>query len=445
MGPRRRKCLMVLAMMILALALGSGIVAGADYAVEISPSTIDLTIDPGAERTVDLQVFNASDSQEITLDIRLSPVLQDGGGGYSLAEDAGQLSALPWLQLGFSGRVTIPPGREQTVPVKIKVPRNAAGTKAAAVVFAVVPDSRGVQVEFVGGTSTFIHQLTSVVKVTANSRNNRRLASLEGIRITCGETDKLLAGRYGKTAVSVSALVTNEGNTAFAGRGSLIIRNPAGRRVKDVPLGAGRGIVMPGATVAFTSIFPQGLPQGEYTAEVTLRYGGARPLQARLPFSIEGQRTAAGEAEVASTVHLEALPAQFQAQLPPGAFRSFTLSLVNRESVALRLKAIAKGLAVSAEGDFLPSEESLAEWSLVPYLTTETDAFVLEPGERKNLRVTVQVPKGVSDGTRYGAIVLEAEKETAQPGMVTAVSTPVMVTVGKKLERKAELVDPGIN
>ena len=89
---------------------------------------------------------------------------------------------------------------------------------------------------------------------------------------------------------------------------------------------------MPGATVDFVSIFPEGVPDGDYTAEVVINYGLSRPLQAKVPFEIARGGTApAGRAEVTKGVRLSVAPDLIETNLPQGAFREFSLTLANEE------------------------------------------------------------------------------------------------------------------
>lgn len=437
----------ILPLILSALVGGlAGPVAGAGLALDLSPPMVDLTVEPGGETSFTVVLGNKSETQPISLKVRLSAIAQQRNGSYQLQENANdqQWSAVSWLQLRQDGLVLSPRGEAQ-VEVKVKVPRGASGSRAAAVVFEVVPEGgKAKQTSFIGGTTTFTHRLTTIVKVTVRSRANRRLASLAGVALTSGATDQRFAS-YGKNALAFVCSVVNEGNVLLAGQGRLLIRNAAGRRVAEVPLGGGRGVVLPGTTVDFVSIFPSGLPEGDYTAEAMIRYGGSRPLQAKMPFHVVGKTAAVGEAQVADTVHLLVDPELVVTQLPAGAFRGFAFTMTNLEKVPLRVRGMAKGLGSDENGELIPVEEGTGQFSAVDWVRLEPDVVTLAPGEKKNLRLSVQVPKDVPEGTRYASLVLEAEREgLGKSATATTISTPVVVSIGKNLVRKAELGNGGI-
>ncbi|MDI6871733.1 MAG: hypothetical protein QME79_10345 [Bacillota bacterium] len=329
--------------------------------------------------------------------------------------------------------------------VKVKLPRNASGSQAAALVFEVLPGTgQGRSEGAVGGSTTFVHQLTSIVKVTANSRANRKAASISGLAVVNGASDQRFRS-YGEEALAVICSIANEGNVFVSSQGRLLIRNAAGRRIKDLPLSDGRGVILPGSTVDLVTIIPKGLPEGDYTAEVSVRYGGLRPLQARMPFHVAGRKAAVGEPQVASTVRLLVAPEEVGTQLPQGAFRGFTFSLANLDKSPVQVCGAIKGLESDENGGLIPVDEPSGRWSAASWISLEQHVIRLGPGEKKNLRLTASVPKEATDGTRYAMLVLEATLEQqGESGTVTTISTPIVITTGKNLTRKAELTDTRI-
>lgn len=437
--------------MLLAIVLGtlgalSPLARAADLGLELSPPSADLVVDPGEETVIPIAVANHNDVASVTVRVFLSPIVQSRDGGYRLQPQGAEppWSALPWLELK-ERKLTVAPAREASVEVKVRLPRNASGSRAAAVVFEVVPDAgAGRGGETYSGTTTFTHRLTTIVKLTANSRSNRKEASASGLALASAATDNRFA-KFGQNALAIICTVVNEGNTLIAGQGHLIIRNTAGRRVKEGPLGSGRGIVLPTATVDFVSVFPAGLPDGDYTAEATIHYGGSRPLQARMPFTVAGEGARGGKAQVAPTVNLSVYPEQVTAQLPAGAFRSIPFSLFNRDKIPIRVRPVVQGLASTQEGHLVPTEKTSGPWSATPWITFGQASVLVQPGERKALEVLVSVPKGTTDGVRVAALVFEAAREgNGQTGATTTISTPVLITSGRHLVRKGELTEAGL-
>lgn len=413
---------------------------GADEGIELSPPMKDLSVDPGSEQTFEVTLDNPSHSKTQNIQVSISPIVQKRNGSYSLTAENGPFSAVSWLEVRtIKNPLTLLPKNSATVTVKVKVPRNAYGSRSAAIVFEVVSDEKKANTQGIGGSTTFRHRLTTIVKITVNSRANRKLASIQNISVLDNATDKRF-GTYGKKAISVICTVSNDGNTILAANGYLIIRNPSGRRVKEVPLGSGRGIILPGTSVELVSIFPGGLPDGEYTVETTIPFGGPRPLIAKIPFTISRNQIQKGASEIPDIVRLNVSPERFETQLPGGAFRTFALSIVNDEKYRLKVRGLVKNVMIGTDGELAPADEATPVYSAIPWLNLEPSDLVLEPGERKILRIKAAIPKGTTDGTRYATMVLEVQKSDAQEtGIVTSISTPLVITVGKNLERKAVL------
>lgn len=440
---QRRVGALALLLAVLLLVPGA-LAANLGQGLELSPPAVDYLVEPGTERSFDVLLANSSDSKPLEIKVWLSPIEQARDGGYRLTQSGGAAAGVSWLKTG-QNTVSLPPKGQKSVPVTVKVPRNASGSMAAAVVFEIVPEGRSGGAANGGGSTAFVHRMLTIVKATVKSNASRRDASLEGISVATSEDPRFAA--YGKSALAVVCPVRNEGNTIIAGQGRLLIRNATGRRVRDVPLGAGRGIVLPGAVVDFVSVFPGGLPEGEYTAEVSVYYGGARPLLAKSPFRVSARGAKAGESDVAKTVRLLVSPEQLEAQLPVGAFRTFILSLQNREAYPLKVSAALKSLATDAEGNLATIDTSAGAWSAVPWLKLEGgEDLVLEPGEKRTLRLTAAVPKTATDGTRYAVLGLDAEPQNgkAATNAITTINTMVLINAGKKLTREAALMQPGV-
>jgi len=73
--------------------------------------------------------------------------------------------------------------------------------------------------------------------------------------------------------------VENKGNVHVVTRGEIVIRTADGRTVARYPLGGGRGIILPNATVALRSVITRKFPPGDYQAGPSSSTAGAVPSQ----------------------------------------------------------------------------------------------------------------------------------------------------------------------
>ncbi|MCL6590172.1 MAG: hypothetical protein K6U80_09490 [Firmicutes bacterium] len=407
-------------------------VSGAESHFLLSPPVVELVVGPGEEVPFEVTLSNENLTNSVNFKVRLSSIRQNQDGSYEPVDGEVKYSALPWLVLkGSYGLVKMGPKDSITVKCAARLPRNAVGSAAAGLIFEVAEDKAPDGQKRIATDVT--QQAMSVIKVTAKNRLNRPNASITGIKVIDAAVDRRFL-EYGKNTVAIACSVHNEGNVILRCQGRLIIRDHSGKRVKDVPLGAGRGTVLPETVVDMVSVFPKGLPEGDYTAEIWVYYGVSRPLQAKLPFSIASNKASSGEASALKTVRLQVNPDVFDVKIPAGGLRSFVLNLANEEDNPVSVK----GAVVPVEG--LGQAKPADSW-----LNFGPAEFILRPGERKAIRFSIAVPKNAEDGTRYSNIVIEAKPEGAlAKGMITSLSTPVVVSTGQIL-KKAVLSNAAVN
>src|SRR5690606_22619197 len=138
--------------------------------------------------------------------------------------------------------------------------------------------------------------------------------------------------------------LTNESNIHVLGRGTLHIRNAEGRKVREIPLGQGRGVVLPDATLRFSSILPAGLPPGTYTVQAVINYGGLRPAIAQREFTIDGPALEASAFHGGPALQLSVQPTQLELSIPVGARRVESITVQNFEEVPIRITGRAQPL-----------------------------------------------------------------------------------------------------
>ncbi|MEW6228680.1 MAG: hypothetical protein AB1700_11465, partial [Bacillota bacterium] len=250
------------------------------------------------------------------------------------------------------------------------------------------------------------------------------------------------ASTYGKGALILSGQVRNEGNTHLFARGSVVLRDGSGRRLKQIPLGGGRGIILPQSTVDLTSVLPAGLAPGEYTADISVKYGGMRPAVAKIPFTVEASGTLAGAPEVETKLApFSVEPSDMDLSYPPGAVVARSVVVENRSDEPIHVEGKALPLVYDEEGELVQEGVQPDNWSCADWIELKPASFDLKPKGKQVVRVLITIPKDQAGG-RYANLVF-----TASPGGPGA--TPwtgeagavVFLTVGKKVEKRAELTE----
>ncbi|MGQ9622950.1 MAG: hypothetical protein ACUVTO_05860 [Candidatus Caldatribacteriaceae bacterium] len=187
------------------------------------------------------------------------------------------------------------------------------------------------------------------------------------------------------------------------GRGRVAIVDQSEKKVAEVPIGGGRGRVIPGSFVGFSALLVDPLPKGEYTALMQIDYGGLRPAGARLSFSCEGLKLLEGRAFVQKDteenvpVILSVPSTTVETKIVPGAKR--TLSIPVRNDFLLPVAVRAKlGDASSA------NSARCAEFASV-----DPEVFELPPYRTKTVRLSVDFPATLSAGNKYLRVDLVPE------------------------------------
>ena len=400
-----------------------------DYSLLISPLLIELTATPGSTQFFDVYVLNQSPTKMATFDVRVVSVNQTPNGGYTFSDDLrAPYSAAEWISLS-ADQVTLAPGQSATIFGQVTVPRDQYGGRYAAVVLELQPEER--TDPEANAAAIFRYRLGSVIELTVGNRFQRR-AHVADLGLMTGEQIPALAAQFGRNALLFYAELANESNIHVFGRGTLYIRNAEGRRVRQIPLGQGRGAVLPDARLRFSSILPAGLPPGTYTMQAVINYGGLRPAIAQREFTIAGPDLVTGSFHGGPSLQFAVEPAQLELTIPAGARRVESISVHNLESVPIRITGRAQPLIYDDQGelDVIAMDEAAGAIDWVQVLP---DEVVLNPGQRRNLRVIVQ-NHTEQPGGRYAYLALHAvqidpaSREAAEGGLTGDLGTEVALT-----------------
>jgi len=260
-------------------------------------------------------------------------------------------------------------------------------------------------------STSFEYMLGSYIEVTMVSGLSRRSMGISNLKVVPVRGNKGLEDKYGDEAFFVMADVENTGNVGVIADATLRIREEKGLLQREVPLGTGRGMVLPGATVKYRSLFTEMPRSGVYAAEATLHYGGYKPAMTRMVFSItpEGEMIP-GRAESVETVGLGITPSKFDLRAGPGSRKTVGVTVHNVEDYPVRIGASRLPLSQRPDGRLVAIEDPQVR-SCVDWIEVDPDTFEVQPGTRKRLRVSINVPPdaGGSAYSRLAFIPLDAD------------------------------------
>jgi hypothetical protein len=429
--------------MCLALAVVGSPVVRAQMDVSFAPMLVSLSVASGSKAGFDIGIDNSSTARVTEFKAYVAEISQQADGEYRVVEQGSSaFSCKNWIKLSTS-QLRVDPGRSASVTGVISVPRGARGGAYAAIVFELVPEA---QVKQAGTASSIIvPRVVIPIELTITGPGAKKTLAVTGFRVRSASEDQLLASLYGRNAVMLSAEANNNGNTHVFTRGTITLRDADGRRIRQVPVGGGRGIILPGASVQMSSVLPGGLPAGEYIADVSVKYGGLRPATAKVSFAVGGRAGDAELREASGIASILATPERLELGYPPGATAARSIVVANTSDTKLCVDGRATLLAYDEEGEVASEGIADATYSCAEWVEMRPTAFELAPKAKQTVRVVVSIPKGVS-GSRYAGLVFSAspadsQSSAHQGSWSTEAGCDILLTVGKdnELEKDAAI------
>jgi len=208
----------------------------------------------------------------------------------------------------------------------------------------------------------------------------------------------------------------------------------------EYPLGSGRGGVLRGATVDFTSVFQKARP-GEYEADLRIYYGARRPVRVRIPFTVEEKGV---KGRVARPVDFD-VPDVVEKKVVPGGKRILTIPVMNYENETIQVRARPVDFHFNEYGELVLGEGG--PLSVLPFTTlgpldkeTSKCEFEVRPGRYRRVRLEIDFTKLGRDisGGRYVGVEFEARKEG---GVTTSIlSSSVLLTLPGDLKKEGQIV-----
>jgi hypothetical protein len=366
----------------------------------------------------------------MTLDVRVAPIGQDDHGSYTVRSTDNPWSCVAWTSVDRV-QVSLGPGESQSVRCKVKVPSDAAGGRYGAVVFSFREKFR----PSTGINQSFTYQLASFIEITVS--RTRTVCKLEitdlAVRSVVGSA--LLEKDYGRDAFVIAARVKNDGNIGVFGKGTLRIREQRGLHVREVPLGEGRGMVLPGETVEYRSLFRHRPSAGSYTAEATIAYGGIRPAVSKTIFSI----TRDGELKprvglAVQFLGLDVTPRSLDVTAPPGSRKTVGVTLNNVEQYPVKVTTAVLDFEQTPEGAYI-TKAGAAQPAEAGWITIDPASFEIPPQSRKHVKIEISVPEG-SGGARYLRIAFSPENpDTSRESIQEGYSADIFLSIPPDLTR----------
>ncbi|BAS28683.1 hypothetical protein LIP_2854 [Limnochorda pilosa] len=419
-------------MLLLTLAAAPATAQG--YSFNVSPLLIELEGPPGSSLPFEISISNESADRTGEFTVLAVPLQQDRGGNYRVASEPGGHSADGWIQVSPEA-FTLPPGGGQVIQGQLTFPRSFRGGAYAGVVLRLKPEEGPRE----GPQQVFRNELVVIVEAVAVTPGVRPDLYISKLAVLSAGQPGLeqVARQFGPEALLFSAELTNEGNVHGFARGQLSLWDASGRKIREIPLGAGRGAVLPGATVQLTSVLPTGLPPGEYTLQAVVYYGGPRPAITRQSFTVGEQLLQAAQGGRGARIAVE--PETVSFELVPGAARFAALRIRNLDRVPVTVTGRVISLVYDAAGnpnvEDVPADGSAAGWTLL-----RPESVTLAPGQTRSLQVGVRTPRGAGLGARYAQVLLTATPEIGKEGFVeTQVNVPIYALLGEELAPAGEL------
>jgi hypothetical protein len=402
----------------------------------------NLEVSPGGTGMFEAAIKNESTAMTGEFIVHIMDVVQLPNGEYGLMErGTAPNSCSGWIKLS-SDRVSVGPGQWGGVDALVEVPRGVYGGRYAALVFELVPDrDQGSQI---WGSSTVTPSIMTVVELSVPGPLVRKSLGVTGFFVRSGREDPELAMHYGESAVMLSAEVANDGNTHVFANGSIILRDADGRRLKQIPLGGGRGIVLPGSSARLNSVFVTGIPPGEYIADVSITYGGLRPASAKVSFTVTSSDASTSTISGGGKVPPFAVdPALVELNYPPGATAARAFVIENKSPEVMQVQGRVLPLVYDEHGELV--EEGIEEDSnsCAGWIELRPQQVTLSPGGKQVVRALISIPRDAT-GSRYANIAftgVPASTADAQdkPSWAGETGSILFLTIGKNHVTQADL------
>ncbi len=402
-----------------------------DFRVMLSPNLMKVELRPGSRSTLSFSLSNNNKELPVSIRVFLKDFGQGARGQYLLSDTAMPHSCISWLELPDT-LFELAPNSSHEVLVPVQVPHRAMGGAYGAVVFEIMPQRPPPGAGRLG-SSVYRFKMPAFVEITIKRPGGvlKRLESGE-IIIRTPETDDKLAKLHGPDHILVATEIKNTGNILVEAKGQLIIRNEEGRLIRRVPMGAGRGAILPGAKTYLRSIIKR-LNPGTYSLRAIMQYGGHSPAISLTNFEVSRRAaTQTGDLDVSVPLEVDVRPQQINLSAPVNAFRAFSVALINRESFPVDVDVKLGQIYHDLHGQMWTSPSADSGRAVAGWLSYEPTAFTIAPNRRQTVRVTMNVPDTASGGY-YGCMLFTTQSADTAAEAAGFLPSELFLPIGVKV------------
>lgn len=389
---------------------------------------VERTIRPGESFTYHIYLTNEDRFNPVTLDVNVADIFEDVTGNYRLVPLGSTSYSLERIVHVEPQRLTVPGGATRTVEVTIQVPRGMMGGRYGAIVFTIGGEHQDPGEDAFASTD-YVFRMASFLELVLEGGTLRREAHAASLDLRRSGEFPALRTRVGDNAMVFSMELVNQGNVHVVARGEITIRTAEGRTVARYPLGAGRGVIIPEATVALRSVITRRFPPGDYQARAVVQYGGSRPVTADLTFTVDEAEVLADHVSQADLARLWVDPGALELNLRAGAFGAAVMEVTNRGDEPVELVGTVIPLGFDLYGNPLPIEErgQAPDW-----IELRPASFSLDPGKSRRVRISMRPPRNVTGGYYADILFRPVEGGAVQ----TEAGSNLLLYVGETTERQ---------
>jgi hypothetical protein len=133
----------------------------------------------------------------------------------------------------------------------------------------------------------------------------------------------------------------------------------------------------------------------------------------------------------------------FVYQLDPGKKVKDTVAVVNLSDQEQRVRLYPVDAMTTSDGGFALKQKNEGDEGIGKWITLDEDEVVLEPGKRKKVSFTLNVPRKAEPGDYLGGIVAQPVTDSGEGNIkvVTRTGVRVYLTVNGEMVKKGELKD----
>lgn len=396
--------------------------------IRLDPMLTERTVRPGDTFTYLIYLTNEDRFNPVTFDVEIADIIEDTFGNYHIRPLGSTSYSLERIVRVEPQQLTIPGGTTRTVEVTVQVPRGTSGGRYGAILFTVRDNRQDPGSEAFADTD-FIFRMASFLELVLEGGAIRREAYAASLDLRRSEEYPAIRARVGPDAMVVSMDVVNQGNVHVVARGELTIRTSEGRFVARYPLGGGRGVILPDATVTMRTAITRRFPPGDYQARAVVQYGGGRPITADLNFSVDAAEVLAEQVSQTELARVRVDPGALELTIRPGSFQSSVIEVTNRGVDPVELEGRIIPLEFDLYGELLPEEErgQAPDW-----ISLSPASFRLEPGRSRRVRISARPPRDAVGG--HYADILFRPTDTAS--IQSEAGSSLLLFVGDAIERK---------